>query len=167
MMVALNENGQKYIAKDLTQIESKIQNAILGFDNLKSMGKESYLLDASNMYRESNELPTSRVIVITACLSRKITDDIESYEKFVEQLKLIQTKYLRPDDMVFYNIGSPYSQYGGLPRKFAYDNQNKVRPYSKIYADFSMAFSENRLQSNSYLVELGYKAQINKLVDEN
>ena len=60
-----------------------------------------------------------------------ITDDLESYEKFVEQLKLIQTKYLRPDDMVLYNIGSPYSQYGGLPRKFAHDNQNKVRPYSK------------------------------------
>jgi hypothetical protein len=113
------------------------------------MNKDDGLLSTSNMvYREqSTDQPNSRVIVITACLSRKITDDKESYEKFVEQLKLIQSKYLLPDDMVLYNIGSPYSQYGGLPRKFHYDNQNKLRPYSKTAAEFAFVFSKNRLES--------------------
>ena len=108
------------------EIESKIKNSIRDFDIIRAQKMESRLksLNGSTLDMDDTGLgqtqevlimnesddgrQSTRVIVITVCLSKKITEDKNAYLQLINQLKDIQSQHLRPDDFVLYNIGSPY-----------------------------------------------------------
>lgn len=82
----------------MTESREEVEMTIQGTNN--NMDQRERLLDSSNQGKAK-----FRVIVVTVCLSPKITNDTSAFMEIIEQLKQLQTYTLKPNDIVLFNIG--------------------------------------------------------------
>ena len=112
-----------FIAKNGKKLGEKLQACFADLDMIREKqraneGDRMNLMDMDESFLEidivsdaSNCTAKKRVIVVTVCLSMKITDDEEAYRTLVDEIGNLQTSFMsRNNDFVLFIIGSPYNE---------------------------------------------------------
>jgi len=80
-------------------------------ERMNLMDMDESFLEIDIVSDASNCTAKKRVIVVTVCLSMKITDDEEAYRTLVDEIGNLQTSFMsRNNDFVLFIIGSPYNE---------------------------------------------------------